>query len=668
MLSVSAPNVTRQDAGGMSEFFRYHGMWSPGVRLFRQVGFGAKALIITAVFAIPIILLAWSYYTDKATVVGFSAKERVGIVYGREVSALIHQLQARRSASSLHAAGKALGQTDADSFDSGIRQQMEKVAAVEKTLGRELGTQAAYAKLAQLVGNGTAARGENFERTFEAQSAQLVAALDLLSASTDGSNLTLDPDIDSYYLMDAAYFRLPQTIEAVGQLKALGALSMQTGAVTPQHQRRMIEEAAVVASHLSAMEGGLAKSAAYNAEVKASQDAREPLQAARHLLATLDQAVLQGTQSAARPDPQAFATSADAALHALFTLNTQVTDQLDQLVDKRVRAMETGRDITSVVLVLSLVLVTYLFIAFRKVLDGGLKEVAFHINAMRDGDLTTTPRPWGADEAAGLMCSLADMQRSLRGIVNDVRGASDSIVHSSAEIAVGSTDLSARTEQAAANLEESASVMEELSATVKHTAGVVTQAASIAHENAGVAERGGDIIATMVATMDEIQGSSRRIGDIVGTIDSIAFQTSILALNAAVEAARAGESGRGFAVVATEVRQLAQRSATAAREIKGLIGTSVEKVSSGTVVVKSAGDTMGEIVVQARRINALLAEIAQGAREQAAGVQQATQTVQDMDTATQQNAALVEQTAAAAASMKSQADALAAGVAAFKLG
>jgi methyl-accepting chemotaxis protein len=182
-----------------------------------------------------------------------------------------------------------------------------------------------------------------------------------------------------------------------------------------------------------------------------------------------------------------------------------------------------------------------------------------------------------------------------------------------------------------------------------------------------VAERGGVIIGTMVSTMDDIQNSSRKIGDIIGTIDGIAFQTNILALNAAVEAARAGDAGRGFAVVAAEVRQLAQRSAAAAREIKGLITASVEKVTSGTSVVKEAGSTIEEIVVQARRVNDLLADIATGAREQATGVQQTTQAVHEMDTTTQQNAALVEQTAAAAASLKDQARSLAAEVAQFRL-
>jgi len=309
----------------------------------------------------------------------------------------------------------------------------------------------------------------------------------------------------------------------------------------------------------------------------------------------------------------------------------------------------------------------YLFMSFQKVLDGGLKEVAFHIEAMRDGDLTTRPRAWGADEAARLMHTLVEMQQSLRRIVSQVRGASDNIVVSSTEISSGALDLSSRTERSAANLQQSAAAMEEISSTVRQTASSAQDASRLATENAQVASRGGEIIGTMVATMQGIHASSSKIGDIIGTIDGIAFQTNILALNAAVEAARAGDAGRGFAVVASEVRALSQRTASAAREIKGLITASVDQVASGAKVVGQAGTTIAEIVETSRRVNALLSEIATSADQQAQGVTQTTQAVHELDNVTQQNAALVEETAAAAASLQNQAESLAAEVAQFRL-
>ncbi|WP_374318581.1 methyl-accepting chemotaxis protein [Aquabacterium sp.] len=316
---------------------------------------------------------------------------------------------------------------------------------------------------------------------------------------------------------------------------------------------------------------------------------------------------------------------------------------------------------------LFLAIAGYLFFSFYLVMGGGLREVRRHLKAMTDGDLTQSPSPWGHDEMATLMLSLTTMQDSMRVMVANLRSGSDNIMYSSSEIAAGALDLSARTEQTAANLEQSASSMEEVSSTVQQTAGHAKEAASIADQNAVVAARGGQIMESMVATMDGIHRSSSKISEIISVIDGIAFQTNILALNAAVEAARAGEAGRGFAVVASEVRSLAQRSAGAAREIKTLITESVEKVETGSAVVADAGKTIGEIVTGAHRINDLLNEIASAAQEQSQGVSLIGQSVNDLDHSTQANAALVEQTAAAAHAMQDQAKTLAEQVARFRL-
>jgi methyl-accepting chemotaxis protein len=300
-------------------------------------------------------------------------------------------------------------------------------------------------------------------------------------------------------------------------------------------------------------------------------------------------------------------------------------------------------------------------------MHGGLREVRNHLEAITNGDLTGNPRPWGRDEAADLMTALASTQASLRGIVQDVRAASDEIVAASAAIQADAQDLAGRTERSAASLQETAASMEEIASTVKQTADSAGRAADVATSNAQVADRGGQVIRAVVSTMGDINASSARIGEIIGTIDGIAFQTNILALNAAVEAARAGEQGRGFAVVAAEVRSLAQRAAAAAKEIKGLITTSVERVAQGTQTVDGAGQTMMELVDNARRMSELVGEISVAAREQTIGVAQVGSGIGDLDRATQHNAALVERAASAASQLRARADALAARVARFRL-
>ncbi|WP_150105454.1 methyl-accepting chemotaxis protein [Leptothrix cholodnii] len=334
--------------------------------------------------------------------------------------------------------------------------------------------------------------------------------------------------------------------------------------------------------------------------------------------------------------------------------------------DIRQAALQTAAW-TAGIVAAALLLASYLFLCFYRVMDGGLRETRRHLRAMTAGDLTTSPSPWGRDEAAQLMFELRAMQESLRGMVLRVRRSSDDIVHSSSEIASGAMDLSARTEQTAANLEQSAASMEQIASTVKITAEHTQEAAGVARHNARSAADGGRVMTEVVQTMEGIRSSSTQIGDIIGTIDSIAFQTNILALNAAVEAARAGEQGRGFAVVASEVRTLAQRSANAAREIKTLIGRSVEQVEAGTAIVRNAGAAIDEIVASSQRVDHLLGEVAVGAREQSLGVGQIGEAVQELDRMTQQNAALVEETAAASAAMKDQAHALAEEVARFKM-
>ncbi|HEY1092674.1 MAG TPA: methyl-accepting chemotaxis protein, partial [Burkholderiaceae bacterium] len=302
--------------------------------------------------------------------------------------------------------------------------------------------------------------------------------------------------------------------------------------------------------------------------------------------------------------------------------------------------------------------------SIRRQIGGDPAQAVDAMRAVAGGDLSIQLAGAPQDSLLG---SLSEMVAALRGTVSQVRSSTDSINTASNEIATGNMDLSQRTEEMASNLQRTAASMEQITGNVRQTADSASTAAQLADTAAEVANRGGQVVSQVVSTMQDIDSSSTRIADIIGTIDGIAFQTNILALNAAVEAARAGEQGRGFAVVASEVRALAQRSATAAKEIKTLIDDSVAKVESGTRLVGQAGSTMEEILSSVRRVTDIMGEISTSSREQSSGVVAINDALNQLDQVTQQNAALVEESAAAAESMKEQASRLTGVVSSFRL-
>ena len=309
-----------------------------------------------------------------------------------------------------------------------------------------------------------------------------------------------------------------------------------------------------------------------------------------------------------------------------------------------------------------------LALALTRSITRPLAEAVELTNAIAQGDLTVTASSHRQDEFGLLLSSVSAMATRLRGLVSDVRDSVHSISTASSEIASGNHDLSARTEQTASNLEETAASMEQLTATVAQAADTARQATHLASNAAQAAQRGGSVVESVVSSMNRINESAHRISDIIGVIDSIAFQTNILALNAAVEAARAGEQGRGFAVVASEVRALAHRSAEAAKEIKTLIGTSVDAVNAGAEQVSQTGLVMEDIVSSVRKVSDMIGEISASSTEQRDGISQVNQAVTQLDQMTQQNAALVEESAAAAVSLHDQTQRLTGMVSVFKVG
>jgi methyl-accepting chemotaxis protein len=314
------------------------------------------------------------------------------------------------------------------------------------------------------------------------------------------------------------------------------------------------------------------------------------------------------------------------------------------------------------------VLAAGLFMASLKMVRTIVGDFTRHAREMAAGNLSTDIRISGNAESTGALRALKTLQEELRKTIGAIRSGTHEVSTASSEIATGNQDLSQRTEQTASNLQQTASSLSQLTGNVRQSADAAAQANQLASSATQVARRGGTVVSQVVSTMEEINSSSKKIADIIGVIDGIAFQTNILALNAAVEAARAGEQGRGFAVVAGEVRSLAQRSAEAAKEIKSLIGTSVDKVETGSKLVQDAGSTMDEIVASVQRVTDIIGEISAAALEQSQGIGQVNEAVTRLDQMTQQNAALVEESAAAAESLKDQAHRMTTVVANYNLG
>ena len=400
------------------------------------------------------------------------------------------------------------------------------------------------------------------------------------------------------------------------------------------------------------VDGALAAMAAVNASTGKVEGAKKQLLASE---AQMAQSLTRLKTTAAQQ-----AAAGEAQVQKMSRAQGEVVAAVDARVDQSLLVILS---IAAVAIAVTAALSWHLVRTVTRRLNAAV-QVAEQVSR---GELVAVPAVDGKDETARLMTAMAAMVATLEGIVGNIRSAAEQIHGGSGEISTGNQDLSNRTEQQASQLQQTAASVEELTATVQRNAESAREASTLAGQASGVAAQGGELVGSVVRTMDEIEDGSRQIADIVSVIDGIAFQTNILALNAAVEAARAGEQGRGFAVVAGEVRSLAQRSAEAAREIKALIGASVERVEAGSRLVADAGATMQDIVSQVQRVSSLIGEISTASGEQTSGIAQVSAAVTQIDEATQQNSALVEQSAAAADSLQQQAVRLVQAVGVFRL-
>jgi methyl-accepting chemotaxis protein len=503
--------------------------------------------------------------------------------------------------------------------------------------------------------------------SFAAHSSIVQRLMRLQELIGDHYRLSLDPEADTYHLLQATIFQMPVLTEELGRLRARASVLLTRHEGSPEERFAVAALLARADDRLAQTMNAFDKAARFNPRIAAELGA--PMKASadgvRALTRRANDEVV--TPAAITASSDAFFDDATKTIDALFALNDASRALLNTVFAERIAGFERAHMLMLAALAALVALAGAAGLLIARSVTVPMNRAVEVAQRVAAGDLANDIEVGPPNEVGQMLRALRDMNDSLRRIVGDVRGSVDAISSATGDIASGNADLSARIESQASNLEETASSMEQLTAAVRQNVEHAHGAGALVRTASAMVQQGSDVVLRVVDTMGEIDASSRRIVDIIGVIDGIAFQTNILALNAAVEAARAGEQGRGFAVVASEVRTLAQRSAAAAKEIKVLIDASVDKVGVGNALAGNAGQAMAKILDSVERVAGLVQDIAQASGEQSAGIEQVNTAITQIHDVTQHNAALVEQTAAASASLEEQARALVRAMGVFRL-
>lgn len=638
---------------------------SPAVTFMRGLRLLPKFLIVACLFAIPALLVSGLFIAELNKAIRLTETEQLGLQQLRQVQEIRQQVQEHRGLQHLGLAGNASAKQAALNLRESLAPQSQQLLQqlqqhpdlVSNKALQEL--QEAWLNFSKAVEN-TKAR-----ETYAAHN-QLLAQLQKIATEiADHSNLNLDPQVDTYYLIGLYSKSLPELSNVLADTAARGAPYIDTGLLEPN-------EDVLINANVMLSQRDLPKVQAQLEEVLRAHPSLQNLSAQQQAVSAAHLAFLERTKSEIlstlnQTSGNDYLKAGQQTINQWRDLSNTIAGFIAHKLDQRLQNHVWNRNAMLFAIATVIFVAVYLLAGFYIAFARELRQLTNAVHRISDGNLSVASQSKGKDEVAQLITEFESMRLVLIGLVKNIRTSTEQIASSSEEIANGNADLSTRTEQQASSLEETSASMEELTIAVKQNIESAQQANQLAISASDIAKDGGVAVKQMTTMMEGIQQSSKQINDIIAVIDGIAFQTNILALNAAVEAARAGEQGRGFAVVASEVRNLAQRSAAAAKEIKQLIGNSVKQVEAGNRQVQQAGDTMQRVVASIVNLNANMHAITDASVEQGDGIQMVNATLGQLDLITQQNAALVEHAAAAAESMRLQASKLTDAVAAFTI-